>query len=136
MPFDETLEPDVQSVLDAAAMLDVTEFELFRLAYAHWHGRVPDEYTLEGHFVAYMFRDLVPPWVRHFARTVERLFHRDELDRHALGVYRHAASREMVRSGARYTVTIGTVLVTLVVLADFVATFLDLGDRCLFPPCY
>ena len=136
MPFDERLDPDIQSVLDAAAMLDVTEYELFRLAYRRWYGSVPDDGKVEPHFVAYMFRNVVPLWVRHFARKVESLFRRGKLDRHALGVDRLATSPEMVSLGVRYTVAIGVVLVTLVVLAEFVANVLDLGERCLFPPCY
>ena len=136
MAFDEQLDPDIQCVLDAAAMLDITEYELFRLAYRRWYGRVPDDDKVESHFVAYMFRNVVPLWVRHFARKVEGLFLRGELDRHALGVDRLAATPEMVSLGIRYTVAIGTVLVVLTVLAEFVATVLDFGERCLFPPCY
>ena len=49
---------------------------------------------------------------------------------------RLAATPEMVSLGIRYTVAIGTVLVVLTVLAEFVATVLDFGERCLFPPCY
>lgn len=136
MPFDEPLDPDIRSVLDAAAMLDITEYELFRLAYLRWYGSIPDDGKVEPHFVAYMFRNVVPPWVRHFARKVETLFHRGELDRHALGVGRLATSPEMVSLGLRYTVGIAIVVAALVVLAEFVATVLDLGERCLFPPCY
>ena len=136
MPFDEQIDPDIQSVLNAAAMLDVTEFELFRLAYLRWYGQVPVDEKVEPHFVAYMFRNVVPLWVRHFARKVERLFHRGELDRRALGVDRLSATPEMVSLGIRYSVAIGTLLIALTVFAEFVATVLDLGERCLFPPCY
>ena len=136
MAFDEQLDPDIQSVLNAAGMLDITEYELFRLAYLRWYGHVPDDDKVEPHFVAYMFRNVVPLWVRHFARKVEGLFLRGELDRHALGVDRLVTSPEMVSLGIRYTVGIGVVLAALVVLAEFVATVLDLEGRCLFPPCY
>ena len=60
VPFDEQLDPDIQSVLNAAALLDVTEYELFRIAYRRWHGKAPKASRLEAHFVAYMFRDVVP----------------------------------------------------------------------------
>ena len=42
----------------------------------------------------------------------------------------------MVSLGVRYGVGIAIVLAALVVLAEFIATVLDLGERCLFPPCY
>ena len=136
MPFDENLRPDIRSVLQAAALLDVTEHELFRLAHVRWHGVEIDEPTLEKHFVAYMFGDVVPPWVRHFARTVEQLHQAGRLDRHALGIAWVPSSRDMVSKGMRYGVLAGVIVVALVVLAEFVAQFMSLGDRCLFPPCY
>ena len=136
MPYDEQIDPDIESVLNASAMLDITEYEFFRLAYRRWYGRIPDDGKIEPHYLSYMFRDVVPLWVRHFARKVEGLFRRGELDRHALGVDRLVTSPEMVSLGIRYTVGIGIVLVALVVLAEFVVTVLDLEGRCLFPPCY
>jgi len=54
MPFDQDLQPDVHSVLDAAAILDITEYELFRLAYRRWHGEQVEENALEPFFVAYV----------------------------------------------------------------------------------
>lgn len=136
MPFDENLAPDVRSVLDAAALLDITEYELFHLAYLRWHGEMAREQTLEPFFVAYMFDDVVPPWVRHFARLVERLDRSGRLDRAALGVRRLPWTRQMAGRGMRYGVTLGLVLAALVVFAEVAAKLLELGERCMFPPCY
>ena len=36
----------------------------------------------------------------------------------------------------RYGVIIGLTVTSLIVLAEFVAQFIDLGGRCMFPPCY
>ncbi len=136
MPFDENLAPDVDSVLNATALLDVTEWDFFNLAYDRWHGGPADQGIMESIFAAYMFNDVVPLWARHFARLVERLYRRGLLDRRALGVERLPSSRQMVRRGVRYAVLITTVLIALIVLAEFMAQILELGDRCLFPPCY
>lgn len=57
-------------VTEAAALLDVPEFELFALAHAWAHGRRPRAARLERTFVAYMFARRVPPWVRQYAREV------------------------------------------------------------------
>lgn len=136
MPFDENIRPDVQAVLDAAALLDITEYDVFHLAYARWHGDRADEGTMEPFFVAYMFHDVVPLWVRHFARLVQDLASMGTLDRTALGVDLLPHTQRMVRTGVRYFVGIVTALLTLLVLAQFAAQFIDLGARCFFPPCY
>ncbi len=121
---------------NAAARLDITEYELFHLAYLRWHGAPADEATLESHFVGYMFREQVPPWVRHFSRLVERLDGAGKLDRYELGIERLPRTRQSVSRGARYGVTIGLVLTALIVLAEVAAELAGLADRCMFPPCY
>ena len=136
MPFDENIAPDVDSVLTATALLDITEWDFFNLAYNRWHGEPAAEGVMEPIFAAYMFNDVVPLWARHFARLVERLYRRGVLDRRALGVNRLPGSAQMVSRGMRYSVIIAVIIVALVVLAEFVAQMIKLGDRCLFPPCY
>lgn len=136
MPFDENIRPDVQAVLDAAALLDITEYDVFHLAYARWHGERADENTMEPFFVAYMFHDVVPLWVRHFARKVQDLSRLGRLDRASMGVELLPSTRRMVRAGVRYTVGIVTALLVLLVLAQFAAQFIGLSARCFFPPCY
>jgi hypothetical protein len=137
MPFDENLAPDVDSVLNATALLDITEWDFFNLAYDRWHGGAAEEGIMEPIFAAYMFKDVVPPWVRHFARLVERLYRRGVLDRRALGVDRLPSSRHMVTRGMRYGVIIVVVIFTLIVIGEFSTNILRIGERCsMFPPCY
>jgi len=136
MPFDENLAPDVDSVLNATALLDVTEWDFFDLAYRRWHGEPPAEGAMEPIFAAYMFKDVVPVWARHFARLVERLYRRGVLDRQALGVDPLPSSQKMVSRGVRYSVIIVSMLIALIVFAEFVAQLMHIGERCLFPPCY
>lgn len=136
MPFDENLAPDVDSVLNATALLDITEWDFFDLAYRRWHGGAPAADIMEPIFAAYMFQNIVPPWVRHFARLVERLYRRGVLDRRALGVDRLPSSRQMVSRGVRYCVTIAVTVTALMVFGAFMAQFIKIGERCLFPPCY
>ncbi len=136
MPFDENLAPDIDSVLTATALLDITEWDFFNLAYNRWHGEPAAEGIMEPIFAAYMFNDVVPLWARHFARLVERLYQRGVLDRQALGIDRLPSSAQMVSRGMRYGVAITTIMIVLVVLAEFAAQLVRLGDRCQFPPCY
>ena len=136
MPFDEDLAPDVDSVLNATALLDITEWDFFNLAYNRWHGEPAGEGVMEPIFAAYMFKDIVPLWARHFARLVERLYRRGVLDGRALGIEPLPSSARMARRGMRYGVIIAVVLIALIVFAEFIAQMTRLGDRCLFPPCY
>lgn len=136
MAFDENLAPDVESVLNATALLDVTEWDFFNLAYNRWHGGPADEGAMEPVFAAYMFKDVVPVWARHFARLVERLSRRGALDREALGVDRLPGSSLMVTRGMRYGVLIVTLITALIVFAEFMAQIIKIGERCVFPPCY
>lgn len=136
MPFDENLAPDIDSVLNATALLDITEWDFFNLAYNRWHGGPAEEGIMEPIFAAYMFKDIVPLWVRDFARLVERLYQRGRLDRQALGVHRLPSSRQMVSRGMRYGVFIVVVVTVLIVFVEFVAQIVKIGERCLFPPCY
>ncbi len=59
-------------ILEAAAVLEVKEFDLFALAHRWWFGRRLNRQALERVFAAYMFAGAVPPWARHYAREVLR----------------------------------------------------------------
>ncbi len=61
---------DASLVLDAAALLDVREFDFFSLAYDWWFGTRAEIKALERAFVPYMYRGIVPLWVRQYAREV------------------------------------------------------------------
>ena len=66
----DTHGADGATVQDAAGQLDVSEFEIFRLAHRAWFGHDSDEKSLEHVFVAYMYYGKVPLWVRHLCRDV------------------------------------------------------------------
>lgn len=57
-------------IIKAAEALRISEYDFFHLSFRRWSGRKPDEKVLEQAFVAYMFHQTVPPWVRHLAREV------------------------------------------------------------------
>ena len=76
----ERLEPaggdDTRRVMDAARALDIKEFDLFRLAWRHWHGDDSRPETIERAFGQYMLHDRVPPW------ALDRLQHQRNPHRH------------------------------------------------------
>jgi hypothetical protein len=72
--------------MDAAALLEIREFDLFHLAWRNWSGHVAGDRAIEKHFVDYMFHQRVPPWVRHFCRDVLARAEAGRLDRRAFGL--------------------------------------------------
>lgn len=86
----ERLEPaggdDTRRAMDAARALDIKEFDLFRLAWRHWHGDDSRPELIERAFGQYMMHGRVPPWVRQFARDVMRLEGNGTLDPRKFGV--------------------------------------------------
>ncbi len=63
--------PDhAEDVLVTASLLDITEFELFSMAYRAWHCDSASERHLERYFAPYMFQGRVPVWVQQFTRQV------------------------------------------------------------------
>lgn len=61
----DPLSKDLERVMIASRLLQVSEFCFFRIAYYQWFGREIDEGVLECLFREYMFQDNIPHWVRH-----------------------------------------------------------------------
>ena len=78
-------------VLEAAAALEVKEFDLFALAHRWWFGRGADARVLERVFAASMFAGAVPPWARHYAREILRELRSAEPDLMRFGLQRPRA---------------------------------------------
>lgn len=83
VPSQATL--DCQFVIQAAGALRLKEFDFFHLAYRRWWGREAQVKTLERSFAAYMFHEVVPPWVRHLTREVIRCMESNTLNAESLG---------------------------------------------------
>jgi len=135
MHFDEKMAPDVQEVLDTSALLEITEFEVFRIAYQSWYGRPEKDAVLEPFFTDYMFNEVVPFWVRHFTHHILKLDHERRLDPREFGIEPRAYNSSMAAKGLRYLLIAVLWLATLVVLAHFAARLWRQGE-CYFPPCY
>ncbi len=136
MAFDENMSEDVQEVLDTAAVLEVTEIQVFRLAYASWYGEVPSERAIEPFFIGYMFREIVPPWVRQFTRYVLDLANGGSLDPAQFGIEKVRNTEEMWSRGKRYLLILVMALTSLILLAEVATDIVRHLGVCYFPPCY
>jgi hypothetical protein len=129
--FDEDIRDDVRAVLDISALLGISEFRLFHLAYRFWYGDDAAEETIERYFIPYMFHDAVPPWVRHFTNHVTSRAGEGRLDPAEYGIARRFATNADIRRGRAFALGLVTAMVMLVLLAELA------GEQyCLFPPCY
>lgn len=121
--YDDDLDPDERNVLEASAVLQITEFHLFELAYERWFGEEATEQKVEPFYIAYMFRTVIPPWVRHFARDVVTEDRAGHLDPTAFGVFPREESVSRLVLGLRYAAVILTTLVGLHLAAILVTLY-------------
>lgn len=70
----------MSNLTDAANILEVSEYEVMRRAYRHWHGREAPAALIGEAFSLYLQEGVVPHWARHYAAQVISSFE-DELDR-------------------------------------------------------
>lgn len=70
-PDREELEMEDRMIVSSAAnILQVGEFQLLQLAYREWFGEDLPEAMVTQLFTAYMLRNEVPHWARHYARLI------------------------------------------------------------------
>src|SRR5919106_6993873 len=135
--FDEKrMSADVADVLEASALLQVTEFELFRIAWRRWYGRTIADRDLEHYYLPYMFRSQVPPWVRQLARQVIAEAEASRLDPASYGIVPRQLTMDMYNRGLRYCLWIAMILGTLLTGAATVAELSPWYQSCYLPPCY
>ncbi len=135
MAFDEDIGPDVQAVLNTSALLEITEFEVFRIAYRDWFGRRAADSIIEPFYTDYMFNEVVPAWVRHFTRLVLQLAREGRLEPQRFGIMPKPFSASMAARGVRYLLIAVIWITMLLLLAHFAARYWPAAD-CYFPPCY
>jgi len=123
---DAYLAADARDVLTASAVLEITEFHLFELAYARWFGEPAAEHQIEPFFVTYMFRSVAPLWVRQFCREVLSLDADGRLVPEDFGVRETPGSATMFARGVRYTIAAVLVLASLHVIAILVSSYVPL----------
>ena len=66
VPINKLTEPD--SFLLARESLEVSEFDVFCIAYAAWYGEQPALQQIENHFDDYLTSGILPFYVRHYCR--------------------------------------------------------------------
>ncbi len=74
-------EDDLNLVSEAAGMLEVSDFDIFRLGYYHWFQEEEDFSALENLFGKFITnRADCPFWARDYARKIVDAFNNNEED--------------------------------------------------------
>jgi len=133
---EDPLPPDVESVLNAAAVLDVTEFHFFELAWADWYGRRGPVDEVEPFFVRYMFNQVVPNWVRQFARKILKLSAEGSLDPDAFGGHTRLEPPSECMRGISVAAIIASGMILMILMMVAVDYLPGFPKGCYFPPCY
>jgi hypothetical protein len=107
---------DLERVMTASRLLQISEFNFFGLAYSCWYGQKIQEHSLEYIFAEYMFEDKVPHWVRHLARTTLSRDEQGTLDPGELNIVQPQASRKLQYYGVGYTIMLTVIMVVFCIL--------------------
>ncbi len=105
-----------QEVVNAASLLQISEYQFFQIAYYRWFGRKDREKDIEEAFNAYLEEDLVPYWVRHLSRRVIALNERRMLRIEEFGIPPPETSSRLRIKGLLFIMIITAVLLVLILL--------------------
>lgn len=108
---EDPLLKDINNVITASMVLQISEFRLFQIAYVQWYGREIAEKRLEYIFDDYLFEDRIPHYVRFFCRNVIRLFDEGRLDPRAYNIHHTGPTPEDRAAGIGYTVMLALILI-------------------------
>jgi len=137
-PDSEEAEAADRSIcLSAANLLQVGEFQFLQLAYRQWFAEdMPD--ALTGRlFAAYMLRDTVPAWARHYARTILQQAETGRLDPDDPAYHRYDHDyHTAVPQGLRRFLVAAAVLVVAILGAIVAASLAARPSLSLLPPYF
>jgi len=107
---------DLDRVMVASRLLQISEFNFFGLAHSCWYGQEIQEHSLEYIFAEYMFEDKIPHWVRHLARTILSRHEHGKLDPGEFNVVHPRPSRKLQYYGVGYTIMLAVIMVVFCML--------------------
>ena len=70
---------EIEAVQFVAQFLEVSEYEVFQLAFNDWYGKRMNNMTMDYLFENYLDEDVVPFWVWTFAKGVIKKYENDEV---------------------------------------------------------
>jgi hypothetical protein len=134
---DQEEDPERTVVARAANILQVGEFQLMQLAYHDWYGQELPAALCDQLFQAYMLRDEIPTWARHYARRIIDFEDRGLID--CNDAYYHRYDREYVThvpQGVRQFTVVSVFLVSILVLGVVIGELAAGEGTSMLPPYF
>lgn len=91
--LDLLVDSEAKLIGFAASVLQISEYELFRIAHENWFNRPISESRLDYLFKDYLGSSDAPFWVNDFARKVHEKFKAGELNYKDYGIKRRVCDR-------------------------------------------
>jgi len=107
---------DLDRVMTASRLLQISEFNFFSIAYSCWYGQEIQERSLEHVFAEYMFEDRIPHWVRHLARTILAQDEQGTLNPKDFNIVQPPPSQKLKLYGVGYSIMLAIIMVVFCIL--------------------
>ena len=112
--------PKRSKVIYAANLIEVGEFQFLQLAHKAWYKEELPDYKTNKIFEEYMFRNIIPIWVRYYADHIIKLDNANvlKIHDHKYHVYDNefgspiSNERQRKRRGIGYTIIIAIVFIS------------------------
>lgn len=129
-------EAERAAVARAADFLMIGEFQFLQLAYYEWHGEDLPTELLDKLFAAYMLKNYVPHWARHYARRVIAKETRGFIDPHDPYYHRYDAEYvTQVPNGVKRFCRVAVFLILFIVGAVWIGQYAAAKNKHFqFPP--
>ncbi len=134
---DQEEDPERTVVARAANILQVGEFQLMQLAYHDWYGQELPAALCDQLFQAYMLRDEIPTWARHYARRIIDFEDRGLIDCNDADYHRY--DREYVThvpQGVRQFTVVSVILASILVLGVVIGELAAGEGTSMLPPYF
>jgi hypothetical protein len=97
--LDFLVDDEAKLISFIAGVLQISEYELFRIAYLHWFDRPISDNRLDFLFKDYLATCDAPYWVNDFSRKVHEKFKAGELNYKDYGIKRRVCDRRTKITG-------------------------------------
>jgi len=114
--LDFLIDDETKLIGFIAAVLQISEYEIFRIAYLHWFNHQITENRLDSLFKDYLADGAVPYWVNDFARKAHEKFKSGELNYKDYGITRRVCDRRTRIKGWIITVFLVLLMIAYSVL--------------------
>ncbi len=123
--FRKSGRDDTVEVTNASAMLQISEYRFFQIAYRIWYGRESDESSMDLYFKDYIINGRVPHWVRSLARKVLRRAASGDISLEEFGIKLPEPSLWMKIKGILVIILLAIVCILfyLIVIKDYTPYF-------------